>query len=84
MLSYRSSNVVNGKLSDIDYIKQALDSKLSGDYSKKYMAMLQFSFDCLKKEIGSSELSVIGLKIFFQGIALSFHNTLKRHLNAYK
>ena len=29
LLSYRSSNVMAGKLSDIDYIKQALDSKLS-------------------------------------------------------
>ena len=62
LLSYRSSNVVVGKLSDIDYIKQALDSKLSGDYSSKYKAMLQFSFECLKQEIGSSKLSVIGLK----------------------
>ncbi|MFL2570102.1 MAG: tyrosine-type recombinase/integrase [Flavobacteriales bacterium] len=82
LLSYRSSNVVSGKLSDIDYIKQALDSKLSGDYSKKYKAMLQFSFDCLKKEIGSSELSVKGLKnILSRYCSGVSYNTLKRHLN---
>jgi integrase len=82
LLSYRSSNVVNGKLSDIDYIKQALDSKLSGDYSKKYKAMLQFSFDCLKQEIGSSKLSVSGLKnILSRYCSGVSHNTLKRHLN---
>jgi len=82
LLSYRSSNVVSGKLSDIDYIKQALDSKLAGDYSKKYKAMLQFSFDCLKKEFGSSKLSVRGLKnILSRYCSGVSHNTLKRHLN---
>ena len=82
LLSYRSSNVVNGKLSDIDYIKQALDSKLAGDYSSKYKAMLQFSFDCLKKEIGSSKLSVRGLKnILSRYCSGVSYNTLKRHLN---
>ena len=82
LLSYRSSNVVTGKLSDIDYIKQALDSKLAGDYSKKYKAMLQFSFDCLKKEFGSSKLSVRGLKnILSRYCSGVSHNTLKRHLN---
>ena len=82
LLSYRSTNVVTGKLSDIDYIKQALDSKLVGDYSKKYKAMLQFSFDCLKKEFGSSKLSVRGLKnILSRYCSGVSYNTLKRHLN---
>jgi integrase len=82
LLSYRSTNVVTGKLSDIDYIKQALDSKLAGDYSSKYKAMLQFSFNCLKKEIGSSKLSVRGLKnILSRYCSGVSYNTLKRHLN---
>jgi integrase len=82
LLSYRSSNVVTGKRSDIDYIKQALDSKLAGDYSSKYKAMLQFSFDCLKQEIDSSKLSVRGLKnILSRYCSGVSHNTLKRHLN---
>jgi integrase len=74
--------VVTGKLSDLDYIKQALDSKLAGDYSSKYKAMLQFSFDCLKQEIGHSKLSVRGLKnILSRYCSGVSHNTLKRHLN---
>ena len=82
LLSYRSSNLVTGKLSDINYIKEALDSKLAGDYSKKYKAMLHFSFDCLKQEIGSSKLSVSGLKnILSRYCSGASHNTLKRHLN---
>ena len=58
----RHSNVITGKLSDMDYIKQALDSKLASDYSVKYKAMLQFSFNCLEQEIGSSKLDVTALK----------------------
>ena len=82
LLSYRSSNVVAGKLSNLDYIKQSLDSKLSGDYSKKYKAMLQFSFDCLKKEFGTSKLSVRGLKnILSRYCSGVSYNTFKRHLN---
>ena len=82
LLSYRSSNVVSGKLSDIDYIKQALDSKLAGDYSLKYKAMLQFSFNCLEQEFGYSKLSVRGLKnILSRYCSGVSHNTLKRHLN---
>ena len=47
LLFYRSSNVMTGKRSDIDYIKQALDSKLAGDYSKKYKAFLKSSLEVL-------------------------------------
>ena len=75
LLSYRSTNLFTGKLSDIDYIKQALDSKLAGDYSKKYKAMLQFSFDCLKQEIGSSKLSVRVLKNILSRYSLEFLTT---------
>jgi integrase len=82
LLSYRSTNVVIGKLSDLDYIKQALESKLASDYSVKYKAMLQFSFNCLKQEFGSTKLSVRGLKnILSRYCSGVSHNTLKRHLN---
>ena len=66
----------------MDYIKQALDSKLASDYSVKYKAMLQFSFNCLEQEIGHSKLSVRGLKNILSRYCsgVSF-NTLKRHLN---
>ena len=82
LLSYRSTNVITGKLSDLDYIKQALDSKRALDYSTKYKAMLQFSFDCLEQEIGSSKLSARGLKnILSRYCSGVSYNTLKRHLN---
>ena len=82
LLSYRSKNVVSGKLSDLDYIKQALDSKIAGDYSNKYKAMLQFSFNCLEQEMTSSKLEVKVLKKVLSRYSCgTSHNTLKRHLN---
>ena len=80
--SYRSSKVVYGKLSDLDYLKQALGSKLMGDYSDKYKTMLQFSFNCLEQEITSSKADVTALKKtlsrYSSGVS---YNTIKRHLN---
>ena len=82
LLSHRSNSVISGKLSDIEYIKQALKSKLAGDYSDKYKAMLQFSFNCLEQEIGASKLDVKSLKnILARYCSGVSHNTLKRHLN---
>ena len=82
LLSYRSSKLVSGKLLDLDYIKQALDSKLASDYSIKYKTMLQFSFNCLAQEISSSKLDVTTLKnILSRYSSGTSHNTLKRHLN---
>ena len=66
----------------MDYIKQALDSKLASDCSVKYKAMLQFSFNCLEQEIGVSKLDVTALKnILSRYCSGVSHNTLKRHLN---
>ena len=82
LLSHRSNNLVCGKLSDLDYIKQALESKLTGDYSDKYKSMLQFSFNCLEQEIGASKLDVKSLKnILARYCSGVSHNTLKRHIN---
>lgn len=37
-------------MSDIDYIKVALEKKVKEDYSEKYKSMLRFSYRCLLKE----------------------------------
>ena len=82
LLSFRSPTVLSGKRSDLEYLKQALDSKLAGDYSDKYKSMLRFSFNCLKQEVGSSKLDATGLKnILLRYNCGVSHNTLRRHLN---
>ena len=74
--------MVCGKLSDLDYIKQALESQLTGDYSDKYKSMLQFSFNCLEQEIGASKLDVKSLKnILARYCSGVSHNALRRHIN---
>ena len=50
LLSYRSSNVVNGKLSDIDYIKQALDSKLAVIILRNTRLCYSLVLNCLSKK----------------------------------
>ena len=62
LTSYRSSQLVCGTLSDIEYLKLVLERKLSGEYSDKYKVMLEFCFDCLEQEFGSSKLTSEGLK----------------------
>jgi len=82
LLCYRSSKVVIGKLSDLDYLKQALNLKLMGDYSDKYKTMLQFSFNCLEQEMTSTIVDATALKktlsTYTSGVS---YNTIKRHLN---
>ena len=82
LTSYRSAELVCGTLSDIEYLRRALERKLSGEYSDKYKVMLQYCYDCLEQEFGSSKLSSEGLKniLSMYSRGTSF-NTLKRHLN---
>ena len=82
LTSYRSSQLVCGTLSDIEYLKLVLERKLSGEYSDKYKVMLQFCFDCLEQEFGSSKLTSGGLKNILSRYSRgTSYNTLKRHLN---
>ena len=82
LLSYRSTKVVSGKLSDLDYLRKALDSKLAGDYSVKYKTMLKFSFSCLEQVMSVSKLDALTFKKALSRYTCGVsHNTLKRHLN---
>ena len=82
LTSYRSAELVCGTLSDIEYLRRALERKLSSEYSDKYKVMLQYCYDCLKQEFGSSKLSSEGLKNILSRYSRgTSYNTLKRHLN---
>ena len=79
---YRTQKICCGKVSDMEYLKQALDNKLNGDYSIKYKDMLQFVYDSLTKEInGSKVLSEDVNKALSQYSSGVSHNTIRRHLN---
>ena len=82
LTSYRSAELVCGTLSDIEYLKCALERKLSGEYSNKYKVMLKYCYDCLEQEFGFSKLSSKGLKNILSRYSRgTSYNTLKRHLN---
>ena len=82
LLCYRSSKVVTGKLNDLEYIKQALEMKLKGNYSEKYKTMLMFSFKCLEDTLTNSKIDAQTLKkVLSRYSSGTSHNTIKRHLN---
>ena len=51
--TYRTKEIISGKITDKAYLTRALDLKLNGDYSKKYKSMLRFVYDGFLKETGS-------------------------------
>jgi len=79
---YNSGTVVVGKQSDREFLKQALNNKLNGNYSKKYNEMLnhvyRLAIDKMRGDnLTSSHISDILLK-YSSGVS---HNTIRRHLN---
>lgn len=82
ILSYRSAKPISGKHTDLEYLKQALELKSNSNYSKKYKAMLAFSFKCLQKSMTGSLIDAQVLRNTFSRYSSGVsHNTLRRHLN---
>jgi len=79
---YKSDNVINGKQSDRELLTKALGYKLKGDYSIKYIKMLQFVHRALLLEMKGKVLESFHvsnvLSKYSSGVS---HNTIRRHLN---
>ena len=83
LLEFRSKKVIAGKLTDIEYLKQALDTKLSGGYSKKYTDMLSYCYRLIHKEIQNLQVDSKAIKNILSRYSSGVsYNTLKRHLKA--
>ena len=81
--SYRSEEVVYGRLRDIDYIEMALNTKLKGNYSRKYKANLSSIYTKLSTIIGGDKLSKESVKSMLDHYTSNTsYNTVRRHLNA--
>ena len=80
--SFRSENILVGKLTDRDCLKMALSSKMKGPYSEKYKKMLQYMFDSLINVMSNDSLTKQDVKecldSYSSGVS---HNTVRRHLN---
>ena len=79
---YKSDAVITGKQSDREFLTRALNIKLKGNYSKKYIEMLKHVYRLIVQEmrgdyLTSSHISDVLLN-YSCGIS---HNTIRRHLN---
>ena len=83
LLEFRSKKVIAGKLTDIEYLKQALDTKLRGGYSKKYTDMLSYCYRLIHDEIQNLQVDSKAIKNILSRYSSGVsYNTLKRHLKA--
>ena len=80
--TYRTKEIISGKVTDKVYLTRALDSKLKGDYSTKYKSMLRFVYNKFLKEIDSENITSNSVNSFLNQYVLGVsYNTVKRHLN---
>ena len=80
--SFRSENILAGKLTDRDYLKMALETKLRGTYSEKYKKMLQYMYDVVLKFMKEDSLTKEAIKKYLDAYSSGVsHNTIRRHLN---
>lgn len=81
LLEFRSKKFLAEDLKDIDYIKQALDTKLRGGYSKKYIDMLRYCYRLIFQQTQNSEITSKTIKnILSRYTSGVSYNTLKAHL----
>ena len=80
--SFRSENILAGKLTDRDYLKMALETKLRGTYSEKYKKTLQYMYDAVLKFMREDSLTKEAIKKYLDAYSSGVsHNTIRRHLN---
>ena len=80
--SFRSENILAGKLTDRDYLKMALETKLRGTYSEKYKKTLQYMYDAVLKFMKEDSLTKEAIKKYLDAYSSGVsHNTIRRHLN---
>ena len=80
--SFRSENILVGKLTDRDYLDMALSSKMKGTYSEKYKKMLVYVFNSLIKTMSNDSLTKQHIKDYLASYSSGVsHNTIRRHLN---
>ena len=79
---YRSRVVAVGRVSDLEYLKLALSTKLNGNYSSHYKKTLEYVFKHLLKELKGDSFSVEVVESFLNKYSCATsYNTLRRHLN---
>ena len=80
--SYRTKEVISGKIDDKGFLTMALETKMQGEYSDKYKSMLRFVYDGFVSQLTGENISSSAVKSYLNHYALGVsYNTIKRHLN---
>ena len=84
LTAFKSTKIIAGQLSDLEYVRIGLEKKLYGNYSEKYKIMLKQAFNMLESasdsQGGIAFKKVESLLDNYQ--SNTSYNTLRRHLNA--
>ena len=79
---YRSPKTLIGVESDLEYLRQALQNKLNGEYSNKYKTMIQFVFNEITRELHLKNIEPKRVLILLgRYTSNTSKNTVRRHLN---
>lgn len=82
LLNYRSSEVITGKLTDLDYLNLALEVKLKGSYSKKYKNNLNSFHRKLILIMSGDKLNSSHVSTLLNSYTSNTsYNTVRRHIN---
>mgnify|MGYP006110742999 FL=1 len=80
---YRSKTIVSGELTDFEYLKEALENKINGGYSAKYVTTLRYIYNEILKKNKSKNINPKTLKeIIGHYPTNTSKNTIRRHINA--
>ncbi len=80
---YRSKTVVSGELTDLEYLKEALENKINGGYSAKYVTTLRDIYNKILKTNKSKNINPKAIKKIIEHYpSNTSKNTIRRHVNA--
>ena len=80
---YRGDEVLSGSLTDLEYFKKAVKSKLKGDYSNKYKQTLLYLSSEFEKTLSCSKITEDNIKGFLNNQpSKASYNSVRRHLSA--
>jgi len=79
---YRSKTIISGELTDLEYLKEALENKINGDYSSKYVTILKYVYGEILKKNKSKNINPKTINEIVGGYpSNTSKNTIRRHIN---
>jgi integrase len=77
---YKKMSIACGKLSDVEYLNDALTNKLNSNYSHKYKSSLKSVFRNYTKSFKGKKITTLSIETFLNKYQETSYNTNRRHL----